>query len=149
MEWITDVWVGKWGSGPHIKHMAHLLTKLVSPKTEMVEKPPHNLFMYVAVCYLKSPSSNYVSGSAVCYKYEEVAIKSSVSFYFRVTKIPFLKSFSRAVCLVCDRDLERVDQFIIAPISLGLGGRGGGMKMAGEHVSGVGCMGCMQCGSSL
>ena len=47
------------------------------------------------------PSSNYISGSAVCYKHEEVAIKSIVPFHFRATKIPFLKSFSRAVCLVC------------------------------------------------
>ena len=45
------------------------------------------------------PSSNYISGSAVCYKHEEVAIKSSVPLHFRMTKIPFLKSFSRAVCL--------------------------------------------------
>ena len=34
---------------PHIKHMAHLLTKLVSPKTEMVEKTPRNLSMSVAI----------------------------------------------------------------------------------------------------
>ena len=27
----------------HILHMAHLLTKLVSPKTKMVEQPPRNL----------------------------------------------------------------------------------------------------------
>ena len=44
---------------------------------------------------------HYISGSAVCYTHEDVAIKSSVPFHFRATKIPFMKSFSRAVCLVC------------------------------------------------
>ena len=43
-----------------------------------------------------SPSSYYVSGSAVCYKHEEVGIKSFVPFHFGETQIPLLKSFSRA-----------------------------------------------------
>ena len=33
----------------HTLHTVHLLMKLVSPNTEMVEKPPHNLSMCVAI----------------------------------------------------------------------------------------------------
>ena len=33
----------------HTLHTVHLWMKLVSPKTEMVEKPSHNLFMCVAI----------------------------------------------------------------------------------------------------
>ena len=59
-------------------------------KTEMVEKPPRNLLM----------CNNLLSvwRCLLCYKHEEVAIKSSVLCSFRATKFPFLKSFSRAVC---------------------------------------------------
>ena len=36
-------------SSDHTLHTVHLLMKLVSPKTEMVEIPPRNLFMCVAI----------------------------------------------------------------------------------------------------
>ena len=65
----------------------------------------------LATCFFYFPSfpiSHYISGSAVCYKHEEVAIKSSVPFHFRATKITFLKSFSQAVCSMCSRPIVSV-----------------------------------------
>ena len=82
----------------------------------MVRERPEGVFVVdkavcpCTVCLLPSQGTSfkfadlaphYISGSAVCYTHEDVAIKSSVPFHFRATKIPFMKSFSRAVCLVC------------------------------------------------